>query len=33
MRTVHIAPVDEGHAHVHHHDTDLAAFLARLTRG
>jgi putative hydrolase of the HAD superfamily len=33
MRTVHIAPQDEGHAHVHHHATCLTGFLSRLTRG
>ncbi len=30
MRTVHIAPVPEPAAHIHHHTDDLAAFLHRL---
>lgn len=31
MRTVHIAPVADPAPHIHHHDTDLSQFLARLT--
>jgi putative hydrolase of the HAD superfamily len=31
MRTVHIAPEPEPADHIHHHDADLSAFLARLT--
>lgn len=31
MRTVHIAPEPEPAPHIHHHDTDLSAFLGRLT--
>lgn len=31
MRTVHVAPAPEPADHIHHHTTDLAAFLARLT--
>ena len=31
MRTVHIAPLREIAAHVHHHHTDLSEFLSQLT--
>ena len=31
MKTVHVAPAPEPADHIHHHTTDLAAFLARLT--
>jgi putative hydrolase of the HAD superfamily len=31
LRTIHIAPEPEPAPHIHHHDTDLSAFLARLT--
>ncbi|WP_374372390.1 pyrimidine 5'-nucleotidase [Tabrizicola sp.] len=31
MKTVHVAPEPEPADHIHHHTTDLAAFLARLT--
>ena len=31
MRTVHVAPVPEPAAHIHHHTDDLTAFLAQLT--
>jgi putative hydrolase of the HAD superfamily len=31
MRTVHIAPEAEPAPHIHHHATDLSAFLAQLT--
>jgi len=31
LRTVHIAPEPEPAPHIHHHDSDLSAFLARLT--
>lgn len=30
MRTVHVAPEPEDHAHIHHHTDDLAGFLERL---
>ncbi|WP_299844765.1 pyrimidine 5'-nucleotidase [uncultured Roseovarius sp.] len=30
MRTVHVAPEAEDHAHIHHHTDDLARFLERL---
>jgi putative hydrolase of the HAD superfamily len=30
MRTVHVAPLPEGGAHIHHHTDDLAGFLAQL---
>jgi putative hydrolase of the HAD superfamily len=30
MRTVHVAPQAEPADHIHHHTTDLAAFLHRL---
>ncbi len=32
MRTVHVAPDPIDAAHIHHHTTDLTAFLARLTK-
>ncbi len=32
MRTVHVAPDRIDAAHIHHHTTDLTAFLARLTK-
>ena len=31
MKTVHVAPAPQPADHIHHHTTDLAAFLARLT--
>ncbi|MEZ5716618.1 MAG: pyrimidine 5'-nucleotidase [Paracoccaceae bacterium] len=31
MRTVHVAPEPDEADHIHHHTTDLAAFIARLT--
>lgn len=30
MRTVHVAPEAEHHDHIHHHTSDLAAFLSQL---
>lgn len=30
MRTVHVAPEAEDHAHIHHHTDDLTGFLGRL---
>jgi putative hydrolase of the HAD superfamily len=30
MQTVHVAPAAEPAPHIHHHTSDLAAFLARL---
>jgi len=33
MRTVHVAPAPVPAPHIHHHTTDLAAFLARLAGG
>ncbi len=32
LRTVHVAPLATGAAHIHHHTDDLAGFLARLAR-
>ena len=33
MRTVHVAPRPAEGAHIHHHTSDLAAFLRRIVRG
>jgi len=33
LRTVHVAPVAEPAAHIHHHTDDLCAFLAQLAAG
>ena len=31
LRTVHVAPTRQAARHIHHHTSDLASFLARLT--